>query len=278
MTISNAVDPLDAVIPIEEEKPKQAQVPATAAQTANAIGQSFRDLPQYEVVTIEDEAAAARTQLDRWKGRKNITDRFAVLDIKRVHAGRRHFDEATKGPVMCRSQFRRQETKGPDGRSIFTETMVQKADCCELLGESTKKFAVPILQYRTNAKGEAQKPFGFELKVWTFSPKIFNDLQSVHKEHSLDKHDIKVTCTEETYQQVTITPCADSIIAHPKFQTAHGESLKNWLQAVQSELKREIGRDLSGEEIRKLLGEAPSSAAAVVAGPVAGATLDELLT
>jgi len=271
MDTPTVADPLDAALP------QTAPQPPATAQQPNAIGQSFRDLPQYETVEIGDEAAAARTQVDFYKGRKNITDRLAVLDLKRIQAARRHFHDATKGPVICRSSFRRTTTQGPDGKTLYNEVMTKKEGCCEMLGESSKKFASPVVVYATDPKGAFRKPFSFELKIWVFGAKIFQTLQEVHKEHDLATHDVKVTCTEEQYQNMTIVPCAEAMVAHAKFQAEYGVALKNWLDAVHSELRRAIGRDVPDDEIRKLIGEAPTGAAVAASGPLPGASLDDLL-
>lgn len=268
-----AVDPLDAAIPTTQEPP-QAAVPAKA--TAQAVGTPIkRVLPEYETVSIEDEGAAARTQLDFYKGQKNVTDRMGILDLKRIATARSHFDDTVKS-VICRSKFARTETKGPDGKTLYSETIVEKAGCCERLGEARKRFAVPIIQYVTNQKGEFVRPVNFQLKVWIFSAGIFSTLQDINKEHPLATHDVKVKCTEPQYQKMEIVPAAESMVANAKFQELHGAGLRAWLDAIQSELRRAIGRDMSDEEIDKQLGN-PAQTVAAGAGPVPGADLDKLL-
>src|SRR5262245_54758855 len=106
---------------------------APAADTT-AIGQPIkRTLPQYETVSIEDEGAASRADLDFFKGTRNFTNRIGILGIESIAAARTHFSDVV-GSVICRSEFVRQQTQGPDGKKIFSDQMVKKAGCCELLG------------------------------------------------------------------------------------------------------------------------------------------------
>lgn len=262
-----------------------AVAPVAAAAPAALAGQTTRTLPQYEMVSIDDEGAASRSEFDYYKGRKNITDRVGIADLKRIAAARVHYAEGPGlGFILCRSQFTRQETQGPDGRKLYSEVMVARAGCCELLGESTKKFAVPLVHYTTNPKGDLIKPMSFAMKVWKFDAGRFATLQQTHKEFEssggLAGHDLKVTCADEQFQKLTIIACAESVLAHPKFKQDYGEGLTNWLNAVSPDLKRALGRDMSDDELRKKLGEAsPGSGGAAMAPEVGGvASLDSLLS
>lgn len=269
---------MDAVDGVEE-------TPATPVRTRGAVAAVgttavstpvVKAVPQYETVSLEDESVASRSEFDWYKGRKNTVDRISIPNVRGIAMARQHFSETEGlGGILCRSKFVRQEREGPGGTKIYTEQMTEKAGCCDLLGESTKRFAVQILQYATTPKGELVKPVQFSMRVWRFTTDKFLELQAIHKEHGLDTKDLKVTCTDDKYQKMTFIPCGDSVYAHPGF-AVNVPAIKNWLEATQGDLKRAIGRDMTDADIKKKLGEAPGGTAVAEAGPVAD--LDGLLS
>lgn len=272
--VSDAVAQPDVPAPATPAPPAAA---APAAAVAVAPPQTpARVLPAFEVVDIEDEAVASKTEFDFFKGVKNKVERIAIPDLKSIGVARQHFIE-NAGSVLCRSEYQRQVTEGTDGRKIYSEVMVKKAGCCELMGESSKRFACPIVVFVTNPKGELVKPVDFAMKLWMFAPARFSVIQGIHKEFPLTKHDLKVSCTDVQYQKMDIQPHKDSMYALPAFQEKYGPTIAGWLQSIRPELKRAIGRDMNDAEIAKKLGEGtPASAVEVPTGPVA--SLGDLLS
>ena len=140
--------------------------------------------------------------------------------------------------------------------------------CCDKLGPSKVRLACIVVKYKTNKDGTIKKndsgiPFDFEILPWILSDKKFNQLKSLHTEWDLRKHDIMVTCGgTEQYQDLDFTPCKESVWQlKEEFKTAvFTES-----EPTRKDLARELGMDLSLDEIKELLNMGIEQPAATIA-------------
>lgn len=195
---------------------------------------------------------------DLYKGRKNQTDRLAILRPESIAGGRVHFKEGA-GYFICHSKF---------VQANGVETCTQQAKCCEKLGDPSKRFSAMVLVYNTRQDGELINPLGFSLKVWRFTADKFVLLRGVNKSFPLNKHDITVMCQEEQYQRLTIQPIqeAQSLISKEKFWTIYGPTLNPWITSTLPKMAKSVGRKLTEPEMLEKLGLA-------VAPAVEGSTL-----
>jgi len=122
--------------------------------------------------------------------------------------------------------------------------------CCEKLGPSKWRMGAVLIKYGTDKMGGVKKPFSYELYPWLFSEQTYIKLKNVNSEYPLANHDIKISCTNEKYQHLDITPCKESI------WTSKEELKKQVLieaKPIWESIKKSIAEDLSTEEIKDLL-------------------------
>ncbi len=127
----------------------------------------------------------------------------------------------------------------------------KKGKCCELLGPARYRIGAVIIKYATDKQGALKKPFSYDIYPWLFGEQTYAKLKSANSEFPLTTHDIKITCENEDYQNLTPSVCNECV------WTSKEELKKMVLEQARpmwESLKRSIGQDLSVEEINDLLG------------------------
>ena len=190
---------------------------------------------------------------EKYKGTKNQTDRCGIIysDPKAMFAGSKiHYYDPAKKYFICK-----------------------KGDCCDKLGPSKWRVGAVIIKYGTDKQGNIKKPFNFEVLPWVFGEGTYLKLKTVNSEFPLATHDIKISCTNEEFQHLDITPCNETIwTAKDELKAMILEQAKPIWESV----KRSIAHDLSVEEIKELLGSGTSSGSTSI-DPSAGLDLDSVL-
>jgi len=165
--------------------------------------------------------------LDKYKGAKNETHRLGVVytNPKAMFAGSKvHFKERY---FLCK-----------------------KGKCCDVCGPSKWRVGAVVIKYGTDKQGNIKKPFSYELLPWLFSEATYMKLKNVNSEFPLASHDIKISCDNEEYQHLNITPCNESIWSDEKLKDKVLEEAKS----IWDYVKKSIANNLSIEEINDLLG------------------------
>lgn len=184
---------------------------------------------------------------DKYKGKKGETHRGAIVytDPKAMFAGSKiHYKERY---FLCK-----------------------KGVCCDKLGPAKWRVGAVLVKYGTDKQGNIKKPFSYELFPWVFGEQTYVKLKNVNSEFALATHDIKISCTNEDYQTLDITPCNESI------WTAKDELKKQIIdeaKGIWESVKKSIASDLSAEEINDLLG----ISSGVGTDPSAAVNLDDVL-
>jgi len=165
---------------------------------------------------------------EKYKGKKGQTDRIAIIytDPKAMFAG---------SQIHYKDKF----------------FLCKKGKCCEVLGPPKWRMGSVVIKYYTDKLGNLKKPFAYELYPWIFSERTFLKLKNTNSEFSLASHDIKVSCTNEEFQHLDITPCNESI------WTAKEVLKKTILEGARSIwdfVKKSIATNMSIEDINELLG------------------------
>jgi len=129
--------------------------------------------------------------------------------------------------------------------------LCKKGKCCDVLGPSKWRVGATLIKYSTDRQGVLKKPFTFELLPWIFSENTFLKLKTTNSEFPLATHDIKISCTNEEYQHLDLTPCNESVwTAKEELKTMVLEQAK----PIWDYIKKSIASDLSVEEVNELLG------------------------
>jgi hypothetical protein len=183
---------------------------------------------------------------DKYKGKKGETHRgsFIYTDPKAMFVGgKTHFKDRY---FLCK-----------------------KSICCEKLGAPKWRVASVLIKYGTDKIGNIKMPFEYGLFPWFFSETTFMKLKGINSEFPLTTHDIKISCTNEEYQHLDITPCSESIWqAKAELKAKVLEEAK----PIWDYIKKGVAGDLSIEEIKDLL-----SMGGTTADPTSKIDLDSVL-
>lgn len=211
-----------------------------------------------------DKAVLSGGKAEKYKGRTGEKDRIALCWLFTDDQGKPQFGGTPK--------FKSVNTHYVNGLGYF-----------ESMGEATSsRFGAPkrrigtfVVHYRTDKqgqlfKGESGKPIvDLEVKEWSLNESKYRTLYGIHQEFNLTQCDLRVECTDATFQNMTFTP-------------TNGEAL--WLrdpevrQRVLDEVaalapQMSLARKLTLEEIKDHLGEGES----VVANVSSDVDYDDLM-
>lgn len=165
---------------------------------------------------------------DKYKGKKGEVHRIGIVytDPKAMFAGAKiHFNTRF---FLCK-----------------------KGICCEKLGPPKWRVGAVLCKYSTDRSGNLRTPFAYELLPWMFSEQTYMKLKNVNAEFPLATHDIKISCTNDEYQHLDITPCNEIIWTT---KDALKKQVLEEAKPIWEYVKRGLASDLSVEEIKELLG------------------------
>lgn len=200
--------------------------------------------PNVYQTDFSDESVR-KYEFELYSGKANQTDRIYIPVPSAVVKARTHFIErgAVKFSVVCRSEY----VRSTDGTR---EDLVQERPCCKLLGPSAPRWAVLIVQYRTDKAGQLTRPFGMERKLWKFGADKYQQIRNVGRDFPLERHDLSVFCAAdgEQYQKLQIGAKPDCYVQHPQFPESERTQLLDWAKASLSKLPRELGRTYANDQ------------------------------
>lgn len=128
--------------------------------------------------------------------------------------------------------------------------------CCEKLGPPKVKIGTAIIQYETNKLGKPNIVNGgcaYEVKVWIYNSQKHEQLKSIHEELPLDSNDVKIQCTDEIFQTMTITGCVGAVWSKLPDRDKIVRDAKLAFENIY------LGQKLDDSELRELLGVADIS-------------------
>lgn len=202
---------------------------------ANVTGLDQVDLADKKVET---------NQFDRYKGRKDVTDRIAILSSKLVRTFTYYLELPGK-KVLFRQ---------PKSEEVL-------ALCRERLGEPQQRFGLVLFHYRTDEKGLFADPKKCQgrPKLWVWSEARYEEISNIQRSGwpltdagFVEKQvDLQITCTEENFQRMQFTPCPE---AHWKRNEKWYKALKEKEAKAKDKLKLALGREMSDLEIMSLFG------------------------
>ena len=112
--------------------------------------------------------------------------------------------------------------------------------------------------------GNLLKPLSYDLKVWTFGPDKYIELRSLNAEFPLAAHDLRLTCTDDNFQKLTIQTCRESVVGVEAFQREFGQAVLDWATATVPKLHRAVGKTLTPVELAEKLGAAGAAPMSMV--------------
>jgi hypothetical protein len=131
-------------------------------------------------------------------------------------------------------------------------------------GSSKTAIATTLVFWPTDANGVLDKARlakgEFQVKTWVFSLDKYRQLEAIHAEFPLTKHDLNVVVTDPQYHKMTFSPCRESLFASLKDkQSDLFTSVVNVAKDVHGAIQNDIAQDMTLDQIReKLSGEVGS--------------------
>jgi len=193
-------------------------------------------------VTLADKNVET-SQFDRFKGRKNVTDRIAIVSSKLTRVWR-YFHESNGKKYVFRA---------PQDAATLEFTKKE-------LGEPEQRFGLVIFHYLTDEQGnmlDELKCRG-KLKTWVISESRYEELSGLHRQWPLldggketPQYDLCAKCTEDQFQRMTFTPMKE---AHWKKKEKWYSAIKEKMTRATEKLGQALGRKMSDDEIRAILG------------------------
>lgn len=145
-----------------------------------------------------DDESLNLSDLVFFKGEKDRKKRIFIMSPNptavRVHYKDEYF--------LCLSKYALKKGK---------QCREELGKCCELLGEPKVRFGTVVVVYDTTKEGTARglykknpEEMEYELMIWTFGPKVFQNLKNKHVEWDITTRDLLISCTNEQYQNIEI--------------------------------------------------------------------------
>lgn len=140
-------------------------------------------------------------------------------------------------------------------------------------GKPKTAIATILAVWPTDNKGrvDLSRLTDVEVMPWIFSADKYELLARCNDKHPLVSKDVEIVCTDAKFKKITLTPDNDSVMNRLRAKAGDSSVVSELLKgiyadvdAIASNLRREMARDMSLDEIREKLGMD-------VAGPAAGA-------
>jgi hypothetical protein len=231
----------EAFQPQVEQQGLVASSPAQPPSVPQPVG------PNSYVTDLNDDSVR-RFEFEKYAGRTNTTDRIYLIRPKHIVKVRRHYHDKLNY-VLCNSKYTRQGEH---------ELMVKEGECCKRLGKQSLTFATLVIRYITEKTGQLiVNPFPMpELRLWRFGVDKYLQLKGINKEWPLENHDLMIVCSDEKYQKMTINAQRQAIYQLPNFPAETKRQFEEWAELSLPKIPREMGKEMSDEEILKELGAA----------------------
>ena len=122
---------------------------------------------------------------------------------------------------------------------------------CKMIGKPKYRFATNVIAYKTDNNGDIVEPVQWEIKLWGHRDEgKINEIQRIKKEwKDLTTHDIKVSCSNEKFQNLGFTPTADAVWNRSK--ELHDKIMADY-KANRYDVDKIINKAISAEEIEAI--------------------------
>ena len=120
--------------------------------------------------------------------------------------------------------------------------------CCKIAGAPRVKYLFPVCVYETDSKG---KPVSSKMsyKVLAVGEGVYRDIMTLHEVQDLTTIDLLVTCKEENYQDISLTPAgACRWQGNAKVAQDVVEFWSNHMEDIIKPIAREVEEDVLREQ------------------------------
>lgn len=97
----------------------------------------------------------------------------------------------------------------------------------------------------------------FQVCSWIFSSDKYKNIGQIHSEFHLGKSDLKISCTDATYQKVSMMPCTDSLF-RKLHEAGKAKDLIDRVARAVASLDDDLAKDFTLDQIREKMTGKPS--------------------
>ena len=233
------------VAPVAPVQPMQQMVPQVAKSVGVAadfeIGMPAgmeADMGDTGVIVADIGVKISKVPIEKYKASTQKVDRISFI-TKKVIAVKFHYIENV-GSIICFG-----------------------GKCCEIGGSPTVRYLFPIAVYSTDNEGNISGK-KVELRILSAGEDLYKSIMTINKgsemNGGIDHVDLLVTCTDDKYQKLTLTPCGAAVWR--KF-TPIAEFLSSRWQKDGANAYMAVARKVDEESFLKLVGMDSSDAGSV---------------
>jgi len=153
----------------------------------------------------------------------------------------------------------------------------------KLAGSDPKDaIATVIVNWPLDSQGDLDKAAMAAGKVqvqpWVVSSDKYEQWKSIHKEFHFGEHDVKVVCTDTQYQKMQFVSCKNSILAKLAEKAPDSfDKIVTKIKNVAASVNRELGQNLSLDDLRSKLQGKGGNPAGAAPDPVSTKEIDNLI-
>jgi len=232
-------------------------------------------MSDYEQFGFGDGDAKVGVKGGRLKMDKNEIARCSFLWWPGLEDGTPDLDATSPGFVAANRSYMKGVgyfiSKGPEYVKIAGEPPKQRINTILVKWPVNKLGKIDV---------EAIQKGMFEVIYWVFDPNKYAEIKPIHADWHFGSHDLKITCTEAGFQKMNFSPCPDNILRKFLAKGVDHPLVQQIIEAGQALLvnvKNEIGRDLSIDQIKEKLGGGGGAVSSPVADVAATEDIDEAL-
>lgn len=158
----------------------------------------------------------------------------------------------------------------------------------DIVDKPTVRYGIHIIKYNTKpGSNQVADPFGAQLMLWAFGPKVFNTLIDFTNEwDDLRAHDLLVTCKSKQFQtmDLSVARTAEWLTSDDRKQLVKEMYASSKCETVEDVLGRKVTRGQMEEDLEKVrdrnnqaFGRKLSDSAGTVASPEVAMNVDDVL-
>lgn len=150
--------------------------------------------------------------------------------------------------------------------------------------ESRPSVITVVIKWPANKRGVLDKARfaagDYEVMPWIFAPRRYNEIKDLHEEWGLGHHDLKATCTDTQYQKMSLITtkesCLRTLLEAPKRQE-QAKQISEEVAELAKNIRRELGQDLTIEQIKERLGQATEGGGGATAEEMSMDDVDDMI-
>jgi hypothetical protein len=149
------------------------------------------------------------------------------------------------GYAICQGDYNTMMKDGSDPHCKFCQVADKGG-----VKSARRKFAVLLVVYRTNSKGQVLTPVSVDVQPWVFGDDKFNDLYNKKEQWGdLKQHDLSIECLVEQFQRFSMNVLPEAIwLQNDEIKTLVVTSYKESFAMYGKDLRRLLGRDITDPE------------------------------